>query len=78
MPRYYFHLTDGNTVLNNHQGIDLAGDAAARTDALALADDLRRGAKMPDWKWDGWFVTIVDEHGRRIDEVPIADTLEDE
>ena len=25
MPRYYFHLTDGKQVLNNHKGIDLSG-----------------------------------------------------
>ncbi len=78
MPRYYFHLTDGKNVLSNHQGIDLAGNAAARADALALADDLRQGVKMPGWKWDGWFVAIMDQRGHKIDEVPIADTLERE
>ena len=29
MPRYYFHLTGGKQVLNNHNGIDLSGNAAA-------------------------------------------------
>jgi hypothetical protein len=29
MPRYYFHLTDGKLVLNNHKGIDLSGNTAA-------------------------------------------------
>jgi Domain of unknown function (DUF6894) len=76
MPRYFFHLTDGKNVLNNHKGIDLAGNAAARADAVALADALRRGEKMPGWSWNGWFVAIVDQHGHKIDEVPIADTLE--
>ena len=78
MPRYYFHLTDGKSVLNNHQGIDLPGNAAARADAVTLADQLRRGEKMPGWKWDGWSVVIVDQHGHTTDLVPIADTLEDE
>ncbi len=78
MPRYYFHLTDGKHALNNHQGVDLPGNAAARADAMALADDLRRGAKMPGWKWDGWFVAVMDQHGHKVDEVPIADTLKDE
>ena len=44
MPRFYFHLTDGKHVLNNHKGIDLSGNAAAREDALALARDLKHGA----------------------------------
>ncbi len=75
MPRYFFRLTDGKQVLNNHQGIDLAGSAAAREDAVALAASLRHGAVMPGFNWGGWFVTVVDEHGKQIDEVPVADQL---
>jgi hypothetical protein len=74
MPRFYLHLTDGRQVLSNHKGLDLAGDAAAREDALVLARNLKHGAAMPGWNWGGWFVRIVDEHGRKIDEVPIADS----
>jgi hypothetical protein len=44
MPRYYSHPTDGKHVLNNHKGIDLPGNAAARDDALALARDLKDSA----------------------------------
>ena len=43
MPRYYFHFTDGKQVLNNHKGIDLPGNAAAREDAVALTRDLKHG-----------------------------------
>ncbi len=75
MPRYFFHLTDGKTVLNNHQGIDLPGNAAAREDARKLAGDLRHGAVMPGFQWDGWFVAVIDQHGHKVDEVPIADAL---
>ena len=28
---------------------------------------------MPGWNWRGWFVVIVDEHGHKVDELPIAD-----
>jgi hypothetical protein len=73
MPRYFFHLTDGKQVLNNHKGVDLAGNAAARDDAIALARNLRHGAVMPGFHWDGWFVTIVDAHGLKVDEVSIGD-----
>ncbi len=75
MPRYFFHLTDGKNVLNNHKGIDLPGNAAARDGrAGTLARDLRHGAAMPGWNWAGWFVAIVDQHGHKVDEVPIADS----
>jgi hypothetical protein len=72
MPRYYFHLTNGKQVLSNHKGIDLPGDAAARTDALELARELNHGGVMPGWDWAGWVVAIVDQHGHKIDEVPIG------
>jgi hypothetical protein len=73
MPRYYFNLTNGEQVLSNHKGIDLPGNAAARADAVALASDLKHGAAMPGWDWTGWFVAIIDQHGHKVDEVPIAD-----
>jgi len=73
MPRFYFHLTDGKQTLSNHQGMELGGVAAARLDALALARDLKHGAALPGFDWTGWFVAIVDQHGRKLDEVPIAD-----
>ena len=73
MPRYYFHSHRRQTVLNNHKGIDLSGNAAAREDALTLARDLKHGAVTPGWNWTGWFVVIVDQHGHKVDEVPIAD-----
>jgi len=75
MPRYFFHLTDGKQVLNNHKGVDLAGNAAARADAVVLARDLKNGAAMPGFNWAGWFVAIVDGHGHKVDEVPIGDAL---
>jgi hypothetical protein len=28
---------------------------------------------MPGWNWTGWFVVIVDQHGHKVGEVPIAD-----
>jgi hypothetical protein len=73
MPRYHFHLTDGKQVLKNHKGIDLPGNAAARDDALVLARDLKHGPVMQGWDWSGWFIHIVDTHGHKIDELPIAD-----
>jgi hypothetical protein len=73
MPTYYFRLTNGKQVLDNHKGIDLPGDAAALTDALTLARDLKHGAAMPGWNWAGWFVAIIDWEGREVDKVPIAD-----
>ncbi|MFL5029561.1 MAG: DUF6894 family protein [Xanthobacteraceae bacterium] len=71
MPRYHFDLTDGTEVLQHAQGVELPGNAAARGEALALARELKDGRVMPGRRWDGWFVEIKDDHGRRVDMVPI-------
>jgi hypothetical protein len=71
MPRYHFHLTDGKEVVNPAKGLELPGNAAAREEALALARELKDGKVMPGRKWDGWFVEIKDDHGHRVDLVPV-------
>lgn len=73
MPLYYFRLTDGAQVLDNQKGIELAGDAAARDDAIAFAHDVKRGVVMKGWDWNGWFIEIVDANGQKVDQVAIAD-----
>jgi Domain of unknown function (DUF6894) len=73
MSRYYFHLTDGKETLKLPEGLDLPGNAAAREEAVVLARDLKRGKVMPGRDWKGWLVTVVDQHGHRVEAVPIAD-----
>ena len=69
--RYFFRLTDGANELNPHQGIELLGNAAAREEALRFAREVKAGEVLPGRNWDGWFVRIVDEHGKEIDTVPL-------
>ena len=73
MPRYYFHITNRQERLDNPKGMDLPGNAAAREEAVVLAGQLRHGKVMPGRSWQGWFVTVVDQHGHEVDTVPIAD-----
>src|SRR5258707_15762505 len=73
MPRYYFHITNRGERPDNPKGMDLPGDAAAREEAVVLANELRPGQVMPGRNWQGWFVTVVDQHGLQVDSVPIAD-----
>lgn len=72
MPRYFFHLTDGTEVLDDPDGLDLPGDAAARDEAMLVASDVKTRFKPRDWS--GWFVQILDEGGRPIDRFPVIAT----
>jgi hypothetical protein len=71
MPRYHFHLINGKETLKPPEGLDLPGNAAARDEAAVLARDLKHGKVKPGRSWKGWFVTVVDGHGHRVDAVPI-------
>ena len=73
MPRYFFRLTDGKQLLDNHRGLEAPGDAAASDLAVGLARDLKHGETMAGWDWGPWSVLIVDDHDREVDEIPIAD-----
>ena len=44
-----------------------------RVEAVVLASELRHGKVKPGRTWQGWFVTVVDQHGHQVDSVPIAD-----
>ena len=77
MPRYYFHLTDGRETVKNPEGMDLSGAAAAREEAMVLARDLKPGKVMPGRSWNGWLVSVVDQHGHQVEAVPIADLLDE-
>jgi hypothetical protein len=69
MPRYFFHLTDGNSVLDDPDGLELPGEAAAREEAVLVAKDLNERLRPRDWT--GWVVSIRDEQGNQVDSVPV-------
>ena len=69
MPRYFFHLTDGNRVLDDPDGLELPGEAGAREEAVLVAGDLKDRLRPRDWA--GWVVSIRDEQGNHVDSVPV-------
>jgi hypothetical protein len=69
MPRYFFHLTDGNRVRDDPDGLELPGEAAAREEAVLVAGDLKERLRPRDWT--GWVVSIRDEQGNQVDSVPV-------
>ena len=58
--RYHFILTDGETLLRDHNGIDLPNDHAA----LRYAQQLARG-----FKWIRWSIFVTDPEGNMIGKV---------
>jgi len=81
-PSHAQRARDASLLLSYHQPArkhreskrnDLPGNAAARQEAVVLAGELRHGKVMRGRSWQGWFVSVVDQHGHQVDSVPIAD-----
>jgi hypothetical protein len=75
MGRFFFHLVEGAKLLTDEEGADLRDALEARRLAIStarelLAEAIKHGKnKVPE------AIVIADEHGRRIETVPLAVVL---
>jgi hypothetical protein len=60
MPRYFFHVTDGQTY-PDHEGTELPGLDAARREAFGVMGDLLKNRET--WNSSEWRVEIADAAG---------------
>jgi hypothetical protein len=62
MPRYFFNVKDGETVIDD-EGVELADLSAARREAVETAG--RMFADSHDHPWDGtsWCMWVTDQGG---------------
>jgi len=62
MPRYYFHLEDGQVLLDD-TGSELGDVAAAQNEALRASGDLLRGGRATAHFWNGtpWRMWVTDK-----------------
>ena len=76
MPRYYRHLQQGDQLIHDADGIELADIDAARADALEgirdiLAEAIKRGNDVP---LDDALI-ITDEAGQEVMTLPFVEAL---
>lgn len=76
MPRYYRHIRQGDQLIEDPEGIDLADLDAARAEAIEgirdlVAEAIRQGKE--DWLMDG--IVIMDEAGRELMRIPFIEAL---
>lgn len=69
--RYYFNLTDGETMIRDEEGIAVASIQAAMISALEAAEELRAQDSSNSDEWQGWRLEIVDASGRAVQTIPL-------
>ena len=61
MPRYFFNITDGETVIDEH-GYEMENLAAARREAMVSAGEMLRDYQ-PSWDGAVWEMWVTDRPG---------------
>ena len=60
MPLYYFHISNGETILDDH-GTDLPDLAAARMEALRASRELAFTGHPHFWVGERWRIWVTDK-----------------
>lgn len=67
MPKYFFNVSDEKTEYSDHEGAELANEAAAMATARDVAADLAK-----DGAYDGFWIVVRDELENEICRVPVT------
>lgn len=69
--RYYFNLTNGETMIHDEEGITASGIQAAVFSAMEAVEELRAQDPLNSDEWQGWWLEIVDDLGRAVQTIPL-------
>ena len=64
--RYYFNLTDGDTMIRDEEGIEASSIQAAVVSAMEAVEELRAQDPLNSDEWQGWRLEIVDASGQAV------------
>jgi hypothetical protein len=80
MPLYFFHLSFGDRLLSDEEGVELESRSAARAEALAVIRDMSNQVSSSQVsstqvasgqatgrnsrRWAGWFLRVADHRGQ--------------
>jgi hypothetical protein len=65
MPRYFFHLSFGQRLVPDDEGVELPNRSAARDEALAVVRELANPEVGGNARrWASWFLQVADDAGQ--------------
>src|SRR3954453_12451474 len=69
--RYYFNLTDGDTMIRDEEGIEASSIQVAALSAIEAIEEVRAQDGSTSDEVQGWRVEIVDDSGRAVQPIPL-------
>jgi hypothetical protein len=69
--RYYFNLTNGETMIRDEEGIAASSLQAAVISAMEAVEELRAQDPSNSDEWQGWRLEIVDASGQAVQTIPL-------
>ena len=69
--RSYFHLTNGEAVIRDDEGIEAFSIQSALISAIKMIEELRAEDPSAADEWQGWRLEIVDASGRTVHTMPL-------
>ncbi len=78
MPRYFFHVRDGDTLHRDTAGRDLAGTEAVLKEAQHYAAGALREAVLRGQDASVRVLEVVDEAGEQVVTLPFVRSIEDD
>jgi len=65
MPRYFFHLSFGQRLVADDEGVELPNRSAARDEALTVVRELANPEVGSNARrWASWFLQVADDEGQ--------------
>ncbi|WP_457090498.1 DUF6894 family protein [Microvirga sp. P5_D2] len=71
--RYYFNLTDGDRIIRDQDGLELADIDTAIIYANKAIEELRAEASVFSDEWQGWRMEIHNCFGDVVSVIPLVD-----
>ncbi|GEO19256.1 hypothetical protein MAE02_69520 [Microvirga aerophila] len=71
LSRYYFNLTDGETMIRDEEGVEASSIQVAVLSAMEAVEELRGQEPLDSDDWQGWRLEIVDATGQAVQTVPL-------
>jgi hypothetical protein len=69
--RYYFNLTNGDTMIRDEEGIEASSIQAAVMSAMEAVEELRALDPSNSDEWHGWWLEIVDATGQAVQTITL-------